>query len=489
MSIHSEIAEPEARTISERGRRASVRCELVPYLLYAADTLTVVAGSVAAGMFYHWAAEIPVPRVSEYLALGLVASLIYCLRFRGGGFYEFESISRPGVEIVEVLVSWFSAALFLAFIAFLAKIGVSISRGSFLIFMGIVPIALLLMRKLEKQVLEGAIERGVIGRRNVVLVGDNSEIAALEDRDLLALFGAGNVTRFTLTDSKEPQVRESEDIATFEAVSHFVRSNNASEILLAVPWQDTTRIECLREQMKSLPVWSRLLPDAQVRTLSNYTSSARQNVLSIVIQRAPLRASGLAVKRGIDLVLGLVALAVFSPLMALAAIAIKFEGPGPVIFRQYRKGFNGRQFVMLKFRSMRVQENGRNGEAVIQARRNDPRVTRVGAVLRATSIDELPQLINVIRGEMSLIGPRPHALAHDNYFEKVLEDYAFRHHVKPGMTGWAQVNGLRGATPTVDVIAKRVKMDLWYINNWSLWLDAQIILKTVFEVLRKRNAY
>jgi Undecaprenyl-phosphate glucose phosphotransferase len=489
MSIHSEIAQLGARATGERGRRASLRCELVPYLLYAADALTIVIGSIGAGVFYHWAAEIPVPRLSEYLALGLVASFIYCLRFRGGGFYEFESVSKPGVEIVEVLISWFSAALFLAFIAFLAKIGVSISRGSFLIFMGFVPIALLVMRKLEKHALEGAIERGVIGRRNVVLVGDDSEIAALDDRDLLALFGAGDVTRFTLTDTKEPSLRESEDIATFGAVSRFVRDHNASEILLAVPWQDTTRIECLREQMKSLPVWSRLLPDAQVRTLSNYSSSARQKVLSIVIQRAPLRASGLALKRAVDLVLGLIALAVFSPVMALAAIAIKFDGPGPVIFRQYRKGFNGRQFVMFKFRSMRAQEHGQNGEAVVQVRRNDPRVTRVGAVLRATSIDELPQLMNVIRGEMSLIGPRPHALAHDNYFEKVLEDYAFRHHVKPGMTGWAQVNGLRGATPSVEVISKRVKMDLWYINNWSLWLDFQIMLKTVFEVLRKRNAY
>jgi undecaprenyl-phosphate galactose phosphotransferase/putative colanic acid biosynthesis UDP-glucose lipid carrier transferase len=172
--------------------------------------------------------------------------------------------------------------------------------------------------------------------------------------------------------------------------------------------------------------------------------------------------------------------------MVLTAIAIKLDGPGSIIFRQNRKGFNGKQFVMLKFRTMTVQENG---HAVTQAVHNDPRVTGIGKLLRASSIDELPQLINVLLGDMSLIGPRPHALAHDSYFEKVLGDYAFRHHVKPGMTGWAQVNGLRGATPTVDVIAKRVKMDLWYINNWSLWLDLQIILKTVIEVLRKRNAY
>jgi lipopolysaccharide/colanic/teichoic acid biosynthesis glycosyltransferase len=153
---------------------------------------------------------------------------------------------------------------------------------------------------------------------------------------------------------------------------------------------------------------------------------------------------------------------------------------------QYRRGFNGRPFLMFKFRTMTVQENGQSGEAITQATRNDPRVTAIGRLLRAYSIDEL---LNVLRGEMSLIGPRPHALAHDNYFEKVLGDYAFRHHVKPGITGWAQVNGLRGATPTVDLISRRVKMDLWYINNWSLWLDFQIIMRTAIEVLRKRNAY
>ena len=159
---------------------------------------------------------------------------------------------------------------------------------------------------------------------------------------------------------------------------------------------------------------------------------------------------------------------------------------GVFIFRQSRKGFNGNPFEMLKFRSMTVQENG---AAVTQVARHDPRVTGIGRILRATSIDELPQLINVLRGEMSLIGPRPHALAHDDYFDKVVGDYAFRHHVKPGMTGWAQVNGLRGATPTVDLISQRVKMDLWYINNWSPWLDFHILMKTFFEVLRKRNAY
>jgi undecaprenyl-phosphate galactose phosphotransferase/putative colanic acid biosynthesis UDP-glucose lipid carrier transferase len=187
-----------------------------------------------------------------------------------------------------------------------------------------------------------------------------------------------------------------------------------------------------------------------------------------------------------DIFVASVALVVLLPVMVLSAIAIKLDGTGPIIFRQRRKGFNGREFVMLKFRTMSVQEDG---TAVTQAQRNDPRVTPVGRLLRSASIDELPQLVNVLRGEMSLIGPRPHALAHDDQFQKVVSDYAFRHHVKPGLTGWAQCNGSRGATPSVDEIARRVRFDLWYINNWSLLLDIQILIKTFFEVVRKRNAY
>jgi undecaprenyl-phosphate galactose phosphotransferase/putative colanic acid biosynthesis UDP-glucose lipid carrier transferase len=245
-------------------------------------------------------------------------------------------------------------------------------------------------------------------------------------------------------------------------------------------------MEFVRDQIKLLPVAVRLLPDSRVRSLTSYASSARQRVLSIEIQRAPLSGAERFVKRGMDIFLATLALVFFLPVMALTAIAIKLDGPGPVIFKQHRKGFNGRQFIMFKFRTMTVQENG---PSVAQVTRNDPRVTAIGRLLRSASIDELPQLLNVLKGDMSLIGPRPHAVAHDNQFEKILSDYAFRHHVKPGITGWAQCNGARGATPSIEHISQRVKLDLWYINNWSLWLDVHIFFKTFFEVLRKRNAY
>jgi Undecaprenyl-phosphate glucose phosphotransferase len=311
-------------------------------------------------------------------------------------------------------------------------------------------------------------------------------MAALEPQDLLAFFGASEVNRFTLSREDDPLVRASADVGIINAVANFVRRNDCREILLALPWGDAGRMEFVRDQIKALPVAARLLPDMRVRSLTNYTSSVRQRVLAIDIQRAPLSGAERLVKRLMDLCVGSLAITFFFPIMVLTAIAIKLDSRGPVIFRQYRKGFNGKQFTMFKFRTMIVQENG---ATVIQATRHDPRVTPIGRLLRSASIDELPQLLNVLKGDMSVIGPRPHALAHDTYFENLLSDYAFRHHVKPGITGWAQCNGARGATPSIEHISERVKLDLWYINNWSLWLDIQILIKTFFEVLRKRNAY
>jgi Undecaprenyl-phosphate glucose phosphotransferase len=486
MSIGSEITNRESVVQASVGSRTTFPCEAIPYLLSTTDALIILTVSLFGGFFYHWVTETPIPDLTAYVALGLIASFIHIVRLGGRGYYDFERAAKPGVEIAEVLICWFTTTLLLAFFAFLFKIGIAYSRGSFLSFMAVAPIGLLIGRKVEKYWLEIAVVRGAIGRRNTLLVGDRAEIASLEGRDLLALFGAGEVSRFTLTPTTEPLLQQSSDIKTFNAIADFVRENNATEILLAVPWSDQTRIDFIREQIKFLPVSVKLLPDIQIRTLTNYAASAGQRVLSIEIQRAPLSLTERLVKRALDVVLALLALVFLLPVIVLTALAIKLDGPGPIIFLQNRKGFNGQQFVMLKFRTMTVQENG---STVTQAMRDDPRVTAIGKRLRASSIDELPQLVNVLRGEMSLIGPRPHALAHDDYFEKILGDYAFRHHVKPGMTGWAQVHGLRGATPTVDLISRRVKMDLWYINNWTLWLDFQILVKTCFEVLRKRNAY
>ena len=194
----------------------------------------------------------------------------------------------------------------------------------------------------------------------------------------------------------------------------------------------------------------------------------------------------LIVKRLFDLVLASFGLLTLSLLLLITCLAIKLDLPGPAIFRQRRRGFNGREFSIYKFRTMTVLEDGPN---IRQAQKDDDRVTRLGRVLRRTSIDELPQLFNVLQGKMSMVGPRPHAVAHDNEYSALIENYAFRHHVKPGITGWAQTHGFRGETPDLSLMKRRIQLDLWYINNWSFWLDFRIVCRTAIELIRPHGAY
>lgn len=191
-------------------------------------------------------------------------------------------------------------------------------------------------------------------------------------------------------------------------------------------------------------------------------------------------------KRLLDLGIAVPVLLIALPLLVLLGVVVRLETPGPALFRQKRIGHLGRPFDILKLRTMNVQENG---DTVLQARPNDTRTTRIGRWLRATSLDELPQLINVIKGEMSLVGPRPHAQAHDTHYANLIPGYGRRQRVKPGITGWAQVSGLRGPTPTVDVMSERIAHDLWYVKHASLALDLKILLRTPLEVIRRRSAY
>jgi exopolysaccharide biosynthesis polyprenyl glycosylphosphotransferase len=234
-----------------------------------------------------------------------------------------------------------------------------------------------------------------------------------------------------------------------------------------------------------VPLPIRLLPDLPIADLVSRTVIPAGTTVAIEIQRTPLSMLERAQKRCLDIGIASIALLFLAPLLIMTAISVKLDSPGSVIFRQTRRGFNGRPFDIWKFRSMTTSENG---DLVRQARREDTRVTRIGRLLRKSSLDELPQFWNVLRGEMSLVGPRPHALAHDSYYDQMISNYAYRHHVKPGLTGWAQINGLRGETPTIDLMEKRVEYDVWYVSNWSIWLDVRILIRTAI-VLFYQDAY
>ncbi len=258
------------------------------------------------------------------------------------------------------------------------------------------------------------------------------------------------------------------------------------EIVLDLRWSDDARIRALMEGLAVVPVALHLAPDPGSPWTRRPVLAHIGKIPTFRLIRAPLTWRDLVLKRAFDVALALWLLALAMPLFALIAIAIKLETPGPVLFRQRRLGFNQREFRVLKFRTMTTLDDG---PVIPQATRNDSRITRVGRVLRSTNLDELPQLLNVLTGHMSLVGPRPHAVAHNTEYEAQIRIYAQRHKVKPGITGLAQVNGYRGETDSLDKMLRRVEHDLLYIDNWSLLLDIKILVMTLFSVSSYRNAY
>jgi putative colanic acid biosynthesis UDP-glucose lipid carrier transferase len=264
------------------------------------------------------------------------------------------------------------------------------------------------------------------------------------------------------------------------------RTSDIEEIMLFVNPERMSNVRWVAQRLRVLPLPVTLAPFGALAQLFQRSRHDIGDTIAIELQRAALSPAEQSVKRGVDIVVSIVGLICVSPILLAAAIAIRLESPGPALFRQTRHGFNGRPFAIYKLRSMTVMENG---DVVPQAQKRDERITKIGRWLRRLSIDELPQLINVLIGDMSIVGPRPHASAHERYFTSAVEKYAFRHHVKSGITGWAQVCGARGETDTLDKVRRRVELDLWYINNWSIWLDFSIMVRTAFVVFSGENAH
>ena len=265
------------------------------------------------------------------------------------------------------------------------------------------------------------------------------------------------------------------------AVAEFVRTNRVSTIYIALPMASQPRILHLLDTLRDTTASIYFVPDIFMFDLIQARVDAIGSVPVVAVCESPFHGTTGLMKRLSDILMAAVALALAGPMMVVCALAIKLSSPGPVIFKQRRYGLDGAQIVIWKFRTMRVMEDG---EQVRQASRHDDRVTSLGAFLRRTSIDELPQLINVLQGRMSMVGPRPHAVAHNETYRKLIKGYMIRHKVKPGITGWAQVNGARGETTTVDQMQRRIELDLQYLRHWSLRLDVQILCRTGWLLLR-----
>ncbi|CUI08219.1 undecaprenyl-phosphate glucose phosphotransferase [Massilia antarctica] len=279
---------------------------------------------------------------------------------------------------------------------------------------------------------------------------------------------------------RHPMLGKMADIAAY------VREHNIKMIFISQPISAQPRIRKLLDELQDTTASVYFLPDIYVFDLMQARFDNVGGMPVIAICETPFMGLNSMVKRTSDIVLGLIIQLMLLPIMLVIACAVKFTSPGPVIFRQRRYGLYGEEIIVYKFRSMTVTENG---DTVVQARKGDQRITRVGAFLRKSSLDELPQFFNVLQGRMSIVGPRPHAVAHNEQYRKLIKGYMLRHKVKPGITGWAQVNGMRGETETLDKMEARIQYDLDYLRSWSLWLDLWIIVKTVKVVFSRENAH
>jgi len=485
MSLLSESLVRVPREASTWRRHLSYRT--IGFFIAGLDFATILLASVIAGLSYHAAVLGMVGDLGAFIGIGANAGLLFVLLNGSQKAYRTPLLLSVRKRLEGVVVAWLFVMLTTTALLFLLKIAESYSRGSIVVFAGLGLGLLLWSRVIIAATLRQALARGELRGPRAIVIGDRDELENAPAADLNERYGTWEVNRFELPPGAG---EESSSLAAVSAVLNAAieaaRAVDVKQILLALRWNDAARREYVCDRLRVLPLPVFLVPDRSVSSVLAQPTQEMGTQIAVEVQRAPMSPLELALKRALDIVLAATGLMLLSPLLAIVSLLIKLDSPGPVLFRQRRMGFNGREFTIYKFRTMTVLEDG---EIISQCRKNDPRITGIGRILRATSIDELPQLLNVLHGEMSLVGPRPHALAHDGQYANLIAEYAFRHNVKPGITGWAQVNGLRGETAELVRMRKRVDFDLWYIDHWSVWLDLWIISRTCVEIARGRNAY
>lgn len=398
------------------------------------------------------------PAVKACLALGVGVGMLQVFSVRLLGLYRFPVVIAPHLHIARVLAVWAIIALLITLSLRFLNSNLVVSPWTLAAVLLAQGVFLVTIRWAYATAARTLLSAGYLERRRVVLLGEPAQLQSSKLDFLLQRYGLHDVARVAVAGAgggRSGEITRSLGCALAAASEH-----RAEEFLLAPRWHSPELLEIIRRRLRVSP-----LPVRQLR------------------QRSPQIATERALKRGLDVLLSMIALMILWPIFLMAAIAIKLESGSPVIFRQRRGGSNAREFVIFKFRTMKVLEDGPD---LVQVRKGDNRLTAVGKFLRRSSIDEIPQLINVLKGDMSLVGPRPHAVAHDNRYKALIADYSFRFQVKPGMTGWAQVHGLRGETASLNEMAERVRLDLWYINNWSVGLDMNILTRTCIEIFRDK---
>lgn len=462
--------------------------EVFQRLLKSADALVFFGGGLVTTLLSVERVDAATPSAAGFFTLFL--SFVCLFLLRSFGLYEFRNLASA---LFATAKSWITtAAVGIVLYQYSSWIDLVLTNGWIKIWFGLTALYFILSRSFIQIWIRPIVKHGHERQRIAIVGGGKAAeeaISTLEhsqklDIEIVGLFD----DRF---DNRSPEsVRKHKKIGKIDDLADYARSNRVHLIIVAIPLSAEQRLLQILKRLWQLPVDIRVSGQAAALKLSPraYTYLGDLPLLSLFDR--PLNSWDQFMKDTLDRVIALAAMVVLSPVMLIVALAVRMESKGPVIFRQNRFGFNNELVQVFKFRSMYTDMSDASASKLVT--KGDPRVTKVGRIIRKTSLDELPQLINVLQGQLSLVGPRPHATqakAAGTLYDEVIDGYFARHKVKPGITGWAQINGWRGETDTYEKLEQRVKHDLDYIDRWSLGLDLYILVKTPMALLKSENAY
>ncbi|MEX1035553.1 MAG: undecaprenyl-phosphate glucose phosphotransferase [Sneathiella sp.] len=425
----------------------------------------------------------------RYLYAIVLTLIIFFFLGRYGGIYSFSTLLAPLTNLPNLAIVCMTTFMLLLAVGFSLKVSDDYSRIWVYSF-GLASFSVILIyRLIAFFIINYLAIRGLCTRKVVVLGGGKQTEQLLRQladekpmvNKVVGIFDdrIGRVA---------PTIAGHTLLGNIDALIQFVRNNHVDDIIVALPWNADERQLEIVSRLRQLPAHVHLVSDlVGFRFPHRPSPNHFGGIPMIEVVDSPMSGFKIVVKALEDRILGSLALLLFSPVLLAVALAIRIESKGPVLFKQKRYGYNNKIFEIYKFRSM--YHDGEEREKTVQASKDDPRITRVGKFIRRTSLDELPQLFNVVKGTMSLVGPRPHAIDHNEEYSALIDGYFARHKVKPGITGWAQVKGYRGETDTLEKMEARVNYDTYYVENWSLFFDLQILTMTVFVGFINKNAY
>lgn len=418
-----------------------------------------------------------------------VAIIVFFVVSEANAIYQSNVARTATSDLIMVVTSWIVTVCLLAMLAFFTRHGEYFARSSVLGWITLGGSALGLTHMLFRIATELLLARGLTGRR--------CAIAGINRLGVQLMKNAKNNPDCGLQiagfyDDRAPErwvnsvKDESQLLGDLNQLIEQAKAGEIDTVFVTLPMRAEARIKWLLNRLADTTANAYIVPDFFVFELLHSRWGMIGDLPAVSVFESPLYGVDSWLKRSFDLAASAIGIVLISPVLLICALLVKLSSKGPVLFKQLRYGLDGKEIWVWKFRSMRTCDNG---PVVAQATKEDPRITPIGRILRKTSLDELPQLFNVLEGTMSLVGPRPHASAHNEHYRKLIHGYMLRHKVKPGITGLAQVEGYRGETETLDKMQKRIEFDHRYIQQWSLWLDVKILFRTIFVVFKQENAY